>query len=150
MVVCSACHVHFKRTETVCPHCDAPVARGASPLLAGFALGMALSGCNADDDAPENDDVSDFGDAAAYGVPATESDDLGDDGVGTDSSGTSGGTAADSTGASSGSESSDTADESAGSSSSGAADSGSDTAGSSGDSTGGTTGGSTTGGTTGG
>lgn len=146
LVVCSACHIHFKRGEAVCPHCDTPAARATTPLVASFALGIALSGCASDDDESSND-VSDFGDGPAYGVPATESDDFGnDDGPGTDSSGTSGGTATDSTGPGTGS--GDTADGSGSSDDSGTADSGTADSGSDTGTTG-TTAGDSTSGTTG-
>ncbi|MEM6991666.1 MAG: hypothetical protein AAF721_14260 [Myxococcota bacterium] len=106
LVVCSACNVHIKRSESVCPHCGVRRASRAS-LVAPVAFGLAMTGCPADDgESGSSDDAGDFGENSAYGTPDTGFSDFGEsvdpdsadsgtssgDGTDGDTAGTSGGT----------------------------------------------------------
>ena len=66
--------MHVRREESACPHCGALAPRRRVSLAAPLLVGVALTGCPADEgDADDTSSTGDFGENSAYGVPDTGS-----------------------------------------------------------------------------
>jgi hypothetical protein len=72
LVCCSSCATFILPGEAACPFCGARQ-RSLGRAAGVLAVGLALGACGNDDGTPE---METFESAAAYGVPATESDSL--------------------------------------------------------------------------
>lgn len=91
LVVCVACSSHVLTTDAACPHCGAPVRDGKGQVLgrtaAAVLMGLALSGCPADDDS--SDSMGGGGSSSSSATTDAASSGPGATSVGSSSSATS-------------------------------------------------------------